>query len=69
MRIFHKIWCSYSNPSNILIQMTYIAYIVEIHWKQLNLSSEHQKSTEIQLKLTSGHQTLTTEHPGSLRKA
>ena len=46
MRIFNEIWGSYSIPSKILIQMTYIAYIIEIHWKQLKLSSGHLKSTE-----------------------
>ena len=46
MHIFNEIWCSYSIPSKILIQMTYISYIIEIHWKQLKLSSGHLKSTE-----------------------
>ena len=38
----------------ILTQMAYIPNIIEIHWKQL--------------KLSSGHQILMSEHPGSLTK-
>ena len=55
MHIFNEIWCSYSIPSKILTQMTCIPNIIIIHRKQL--------------KLSFGHQTLMTKHPGSLRKA
>ena len=54
MHIFNEIRHSYSIPSKILTQMIYIPNIIKIHWKQF--------------KLSSGHQTLVTEHPGSLRK-
>ena len=55
MHILNEVWCWYSTPSRILTQMTFITNIFEIQSKQF--------------KLLSGHQTLMSKHPGSLRKA